>query len=75
MTKLTIRSSANTVTNCSKTVIVIDATGKLGAGILVGNLAWFGSFDECQQLKSAHYCTVAAVITTPGTNTVRCFFF
>lgn len=49
---------------------MIDATGKVGAGILVGNLGWFGSFDQCQQIKSAHYCTVAAAITIPQSNTV-----
>jgi len=32
--------------------IVIDAWGKPGSGILTGNLAWLGDFDECQNIVS-----------------------
>ncbi|EDV25543.1 uncharacterized protein TRIADDRAFT_55740 [Trichoplax adhaerens] len=47
---------------------IIDATGKIGAGILVGNLVWLGSYDECLSIKTTHYCTVAATIIDPKHN-------
>ena len=36
----------------------IDALGKPGPGILKGNLAWQGSFDECLEIKDAKYCII-----------------
>ena len=35
----------------------LDATGKPPSGILVGNLAWLGSYEECTKyVPGAHYC-------------------
>ena len=35
----------------------LDATGKPPSGILVGNLAWLGSYEECTKyVPDAHYC-------------------
>lgn len=35
---------------------MFDATAKLPAGILSGNVNQYGDFDECMELDNAQYC-------------------
>ena len=46
----------------------LDAFGKPGAGLLDGNFAAHGSFDECMDIESVQYCllTLTFLITIPG---------
>lgn len=44
--------------NLNNSAKALDAFGKPGAGILVGNINWLGHFDECDGLKDFHYCLV-----------------
>ena len=37
-------------------IAVLDALGKLGSGLLLGNLFWPGSFSECEGMKKFQYC-------------------
>eukprot|EP00794_Sanderia_malayensis_P018808 gene18808-20704_t len=34
----------------------LDAVGKPGSGIFLGNLLWPGSFSECHKIPDSHYC-------------------
>ncbi|KAK3607215.1 hypothetical protein CHS0354_031713 [Potamilus streckersoni] len=61
-------------------ITVIDAAGKLGSGILDGNLNWPGSYDECINTQavvyankswpsypfSGKYCMVGIQIRSPN---------
>jgi len=48
----------------------IDAMGKPQSGVTAGNLAWFGSYGECQNLTGAHYCLASIKINLPTKNKV-----
>lgn len=48
----------------------IDAMGKPQSGVTVGNLAWFGSYGECQNLMGAHYCLASIKINLKTGNKV-----
>ena len=58
------RSSINTLTNVTDgdnieslpLVRMLDAWGKVPAGLLLGNLLWTGSYHECMDIPAAHYC-------------------
>ncbi|KAJ8042096.1 Nose resistant to fluoxetine protein 6 [Holothuria leucospilota] len=52
--------------NLNNSVKALDACGKPGAGILVGNINWLGHFDECDGLKDFHYCLVEFNISEVG---------
>ncbi|XP_071491470.1 nose resistant to fluoxetine protein 6-like [Diadema antillarum] len=49
-----------------KLVKVLDATGKPQAGILVGNWAWLGHFDECMGISGFKYCAAYFQVTLPN---------
>ena len=40
------------------TISALDAFGKPGSGILVGDYIWLGTYQECQDLTEFHYCLV-----------------
>ena len=46
----------------------IDSSGKPGAGILQGNLWWMGAYDQCVELKDAHFCSMTNVALVAGPN-------
>ena len=48
----------------------IDAMGKPQSGVTMGNLAWFGSYGECQNLTGAHYCLASIKINLRNGNKV-----
>ena len=56
--------------SCLFIFIDIDAMGKPPSGITVGNLAWFGSYGECQNLTGAHYCLASIKINITTGNKV-----
>nr|XP_054763748.1 nose resistant to fluoxetine protein 6-like [Lytechinus pictus] len=39
-------------------VSFVDSFGKPAAGILAGNLAWLGHFDQCMEIESYRHCLV-----------------
>eukprot|EP01136_Pigoraptor_vietnamica_P012350 Opistho-1_new@52185 len=47
---------------------MIDASGKLPAGIIEGSWSDYGDYDECLFIPSAHFCMIngAAYAFTPG---------
>lgn len=49
----------NNLNNASReTALALDAFGKPGSGILVGDYIWLGTYQECQDLTEFHYCLV-----------------
>lgn len=42
----------------------LDAFGKPGAGITLGNGRWFGSYKECMAIQGAHYCSYGKIFIT-----------
>ena len=40
----------------------LDAEGKPGAGIELGNMNMVGSYQECINIKNAHYCSMLNVL-------------
>ena len=40
---------------------MLDAWGKPGAGILDGNVNFYGSYDECLAVKEAKYCALSLI--------------
>lgn len=54
-------------------VPVLDSFGKPASGILAGNLAWLGHFDQCMSIESFRHCLVgmgANLSTLLGVSTV-----
>ena len=35
---------------------MIDAWGKIPARVFLGNLNWYGAYDECNAMEDTHYC-------------------
>ena len=48
-----------------RTIPLIDATGKQGAGLLTGNVMWDGSLDECFNYNYTDYCVASTVFPSP----------
>ncbi|XP_071786154.1 nose resistant to fluoxetine protein 6-like isoform X2 [Asterias amurensis] len=44
----------------------LDAFGKPGSGLLVGNTAWLGSYDECMDLEEFNYCLAYMYVQPKG---------
>lgn len=42
----------------------LDASGKPGAGLEMGNLVWLGNYDECVGIDGAHFCTMKNIEVT-----------
>lgn len=49
--------------------------GKPQSGVIVGNLAWFGSYAECQNLTRAQYCLASIKINIGSGNEVSIMAF
>ena len=51
-----------------------DATGKLGSGVVEGNLVSLGDFGQCKQLSRSVYCLadISATQQPPGYNNAVC---
>jgi len=51
-----------------------DATGKLGPGVVGGNLVSLGDFGQCKLLSQSLYCLadVTATQQLPGFNNAVC---
>jgi hypothetical protein len=54
-------------------LIDFDALGKPGAGILMGNTAWLGSYGECTNIYGAAYCLAGIAPITKRGNQVSLF--
>ena len=49
--------------------------GKPQSGVIVGTLAWFGSYAECQNITGAHYCLASIKINIGPGNKVSIMAF
>lgn len=49
----------------------LDALGKPGSGLFLGNVYLLGSYDECMNIDGAHYCTMLNVKVKIRTIMVR----
>lgn len=43
-------------------VLVLDAWGKPGAGILNGNVYMLGAYDQCRLVDAAKYCRATVLV-------------
>lgn len=58
-----LSAALNATVNATRTAL--DAYGKRPAGVFVGNLAWIGHFDECNEIPDFQYCLLDFNITEP----------
>ena len=49
----------------------IDATGEPESGILLGNMAWLGSYKECVVIPEAHYCLATFLVNITNVVSLR----
>ena len=45
-----------------KFFLALDASWKMPAGLLDGNIYWLGDYRECMSTKNFHYCTMADIL-------------
>ena len=46
----------------SELVVLLDATGKIGAGVLQGNVHLDGAFDECFEHNFTAFCSASSIL-------------
>ena len=42
--------------------LALDASWKIPAGVMDGNIYWLGDYRECMNTKNFHYCTMADIM-------------
>ncbi|XP_041462659.1 nose resistant to fluoxetine protein 6-like isoform X1 [Lytechinus variegatus] len=57
------------LTETDELQLVVDAIGKPQSGLMHGNLAWLGHFDECNSIPDFNYCLSTLQIQLPANAT------
>jgi len=58
---LVLEESNGSIEIPPSSLLLLDSEGKPGAGLLTGNLAWDGAYDECFSFNYTGYCQASKV--------------